>query len=146
MSSFKGVYKLEQPNAITSIMDEKRRFPPSKTFSKKAHIQSIEQYERIYRESVESPPRFWAKKAEELIDWYEKWDENAIFSWDKSEARHTWFKGAKLNVTYICLDRHLEPGMPCFATSSSIQRYANSPMCLRRKGLKKGTGLLFICQ
>ena len=91
---------------ITSMMDEKRKFPPTKEFSQKAHIKSMEEYKKVYQESIKDPPAFWAKKADEL-DWFGKgW--KTVFEWDVPNARFTWFKGGKINASYNCLDRHLK--------------------------------------
>jgi len=90
---------------IESVMDETRRFPPPQEFSDKAHIKSMEEYEKIYRESIEDPETFWANKAEKL-SWFKKWDK--VFEWDPKEAKFSWFKGGKINVSYNCLDRHLD--------------------------------------
>ncbi|MBN2422593.1 acetate--CoA ligase [Candidatus Woesearchaeota archaeon] len=143
----------KKPSSITSLMDEQRRFPPSKEFSEKAHIKSMQEYKEMYKESIENPPKFWNKMAGKLIDWYEKPDPDNIFTWDVEEAKHTWFKGAKLNVTYNCLDRHLktwrknkaaliwegEPGDVKTYTYQQLHyvvcKFAN---VLKKKGVKKG--------
>ena len=59
-----------------------------------------------YRQSIESPEEFWAEQAGELIYWHEPW-KNVISS-DFNKAEASWFSGAKLNVTFNCIDRHLE--------------------------------------
>ncbi len=64
-----------------------------------------ENYERLYRESVENPEEFWAKAAER-ISWYQKWDKVKSISFDKP-IQVKWFEGAKLNVAYNCVDRHV---------------------------------------
>ncbi|MCH7479556.1 MAG: AMP-binding protein, partial [SAR324 cluster bacterium] len=62
-------------------------------------------YEKMYRESVENPEKFWAAQAER-IDWIRKWDK--VLEHDFPKGRHEWFIGGKLNVSHNCLDRHLE--------------------------------------
>jgi acetyl-CoA synthetase len=97
---------MAQQKAIESIMKEVRRFPPPQDFKTKAYIRSVEEYERLYEESIRDPPKWWESKAEEL-EWFSKdWDR--VFEWDKDEARFTWFKGGKLNASYNCVDRHLK--------------------------------------
>ncbi|MFC1566593.1 acetate--CoA ligase [bacterium] len=91
---------------LTSVMDETRIFPPSKEFSKSAHVKSLEEYENLYQKSISDPEKYWAEKAEEL-SWFKKWDK--ILVEDFAEGKHEWFVGGKLNVTYNCLDRHLTP-------------------------------------
>ncbi|MBW2976692.1 acetate--CoA ligase [Candidatus Woesearchaeota archaeon] len=88
---------------ITSIMEEKRVFYPPKGFSKKACIKSMQDYEKLYKKSIEDPEAFWAEKASHL-DWIRKWD-RAL----KQEGYFfKWFEGGKLNVCYNCIDRNIE--------------------------------------
>jgi len=89
---------------ITSMMEEKRVFKPSKELSQQAYIKSMAQYNKIYRKSIDDPEGFWGEMAEEL-DWFKKWDK--VLVQDFSDAKHQWFVGGKLNVSYNCLDRHL---------------------------------------
>jgi len=96
---------LEEAKAITSIMDEKRVFPPPAELSKEAYIKSMAEYQEIYQRSIDDPEGFWAEMAEQL-DWYQKWDKVLVA--DFKEGKHEWFVGGKLNVSYNCLDRHLK--------------------------------------
>src|ERR1043165_9834835 len=57
---------------IESHWIEKRVFKPSKAFAKAARIKSLEQYRRMYRESIKSPAKFWAREADELV-WQKRW-------------------------------------------------------------------------
>ncbi len=70
----------------------------------KAHI-NAEQYAEMYRQSIDNPEQFWAEQADELLDWFSKWDRVSEFNFDKGYIR--WFEGGKLNACYNCLDRHL---------------------------------------
>ncbi len=88
---------------IDSILQEDRKFEPPAEFSRQAHIKSLEEYERIYRESVEQPEKFWARIAEEL-HWFKKWDK--VLEWKCPWAK--WFVGGQLNLSYNCLDRHVQ--------------------------------------
>jgi len=90
---------------ITSMMEEKRVFPPSKELSAQAYIKSIAEYKKMYEQSIKDPEAFWAKQAESL-DWYKKWDKVLVA--DFKNAKHEWFVGGKLNVSYNCVDRHLK--------------------------------------
>mgnify|MGYP001037016795 CR=1 FL=1 len=90
---------------MISMMEEKRVFPPSKEASEKAYIKSMDEYRRIYRESIENPEKFWGELAEQL-DWYGKWDR--VLVEDFAQGKHEWFVGGKLNVCYNCIDRHLK--------------------------------------
>ena len=49
---------------IESVLHEDRKFECPEPFRQQAHIKSLEDYERIYRESVEQPEKFWAGIAE----------------------------------------------------------------------------------
>ena len=65
-----------------------------------------DRYEEMYAHSIEDSDGFWAEQAEEFIDWFKPWD--TVQEWDFHKGDINWFKGAKLNVAYNCLDRHLE--------------------------------------
>ncbi|MFH1484071.1 MAG: acetate--CoA ligase [Chloroflexota bacterium] len=95
----------EEPKAITSMMEEARVFYPPEELSENAHIKSPDAYKKIYQRSVDDPEGFWAEMAEQL-HWYKKWDR--VLVEDFKEAKHQWFVGGKLNVSYNCLDRHLK--------------------------------------
>ncbi len=94
-----------EEKTLSSMMDEKRVFRPPAEFSKKSYIKSLEEYRSIYQRSIADPEGFWAECAQQL-DWYKKWDK--VLVEDFKEAKHEWFVGGKLNVSYNCLDRHLE--------------------------------------
>lgn len=68
-------------------------------------IKSFEEYQRVYKESVENPEAFWASVADNFV-WRKKWDK--VLDWNFTEPKNEWFKGGKLNITENCLDRHLE--------------------------------------
>jgi acetyl-CoA synthetase len=76
--------------------------------SKKAHIGSIQEYEKMYKRSVEDPEGFWAEIAEKNITWYKKWDR--VLEYDFHKPQIKWFVGGKLNASVNCLDRHLTSG------------------------------------
>jgi acetyl-CoA synthetase len=64
-------------------------------------------YEKWYKQSIENPDEFWAFLAEKEISWIKKWDKISDFSFEKNNVHIKWFEGAKLNVCYNCIDRHL---------------------------------------
>lgn len=68
-------------------------------------IQTLEQYHSDYKRSIEDPSAFWSDVAEHF-SWKKKWD--TVLDWNFTEPKIEWFKGAKLNITENCLDRHLE--------------------------------------
>jgi acetyl-CoA synthetase len=67
-------------------------------------ITSLEQYHRDYKRSVEDPNNFWAEVAN-TFQWRKKWEK--VLEWNFKEPKIEWFKGAKLNITENCIDRHL---------------------------------------
>src|SRR3989344_7018138 len=90
---------------ITSILKENRIFNPSRDFSKKANIKSMEEYEKLYKESIRNPEKFWAEKAGQL-EWFKKW--KTVLREDKGFFK--WFEGGCLNVSYNCLDKNVKSG------------------------------------
>jgi len=90
---------------LTSIQQEERILAPPKEFKQRASIKSLEEYRQIYQRSIEQRETFWAEQAEDL-HWIRKWD--TVLEEDFLEGHHQWFLGGKLNVTYNCLDRHLQ--------------------------------------
>ena len=68
-------------------------------------INSIEQYQSAYKQSVSHPEAFWAELAHSFV-WKKKWD--TVLKWDFHTPSVKWFEGGKLNITENCLDRHLE--------------------------------------
>jgi acetyl-CoA synthetase len=89
---------------ISSLQTEKRVFPPPPEFSKRAHIKSMAEYRKLYKESIEQPEKYWAKQAKEELVWFSPWKK--VLQWKAPDAK--WFSGGKLNVSYNCLDRHLD--------------------------------------
>ena len=98
-------------------------FPPENTNYpiSNAHISSMEQYQKMYDESVADPEGFWANVAER-ITWYKKWD--TVQEYDFVNANIKWFDGGKLNACYNCLDRHVETG---HGDATAIIWEGNSP-------------------
>ena len=82
-------------------------FYPNQEFSNRAIIGSLDQYRDLYEKSMSDPDTFWSTVAER-ITWYKKWDTVRDFNFVKGNIK--WFDGAKLNVSYNCLDRHVEAG------------------------------------
>lgn len=132
---------------IESHLTEDRVIKPTKEFSKRARISSLAQYKRIYKESIQSPSKFWSKEAKEL-HWQKKWSK--VLQWTPPFAK--WFVGGKINASENCLDRHLtgprknkaaiiwegEPGETRTITYAQLHRevckFAN---VLKDQGVKK---------
>jgi acetyl-CoA synthetase len=94
--------EIQQVN-IDSTLQEMRVFEPSPEFSKLAHIKSKEEYERIFAEAKADPEKFWASVAKEL-HWFKPWDK--VLEWEAPWAK--WFVGGQINLSYNCLDRHVQ--------------------------------------
>lgn len=74
-------------------------------YRKIAHVRSREQYEKMYKRSLEDTDNFWMEQADEYLTWYKKPD--SVLKYDFSAATTEWFGGGIINVSYNCLDRHL---------------------------------------
>ena len=88
---------------IESLLKEKRRFAPRPEFAKQANWnkKTVAAYRKL---GAKSPEQFWAKMAREHVHWFTPWKK--VLEWKPPSAK--WFVGAKTNVSYNCLDRHLE--------------------------------------
>ena len=84
-----------------------RKYEPNAELTKRAHISSIEDYRRMYDDSIKNPESFWEGQADR-ISWSQKW--NKVWDWNFDDAYIKWFEGAKLNACYNCIDRHVEDG------------------------------------
>ena len=82
-------------------------FSPSAAWTKESHINSLDEYKKVYKESVLKPDEFWASIAER-VHWYKKWEK--VSDVDYKKAKINWFINGKLNVSYNCLDRHVNDG------------------------------------
>jgi acetyl-CoA synthetase len=134
---------------LETILDEVRRFTPSKHFRETAKISAMEDHLARYSKSIEDPEGFWASVADEL-HWFKKWDRVL----NETEAPFfKWFENGKTNISYNCLDRHLgtevrnkaaivwegEPGdqkvLTYWDLAREVNRFANA---LRKIGVKRG--------
>ncbi len=80
-------------------------YRPPAEFSSRAHIGSYDEYKRMYERSIRDPDAFWAEIAEGFT-WFKKWDTVRKFDFVKGEI--SFYDGATTNMSYNCLDRHLE--------------------------------------
>ncbi|WKL68463.1 acetate--CoA ligase [Pseudomonas qingdaonensis] len=124
-------------------------YPEADAVSKAAQLSQAD-YQRLYRQSVDDPDTFWAEQARRL-DWISPW--SAVQQSDLRRGQATWFKDAKLNVSYNCLDRHLaqrgdQPAIiwegddPQQSTTLTY-RQVHQQVCrlanvLKQRGVKKG--------
>ena len=129
---------------IEALLREKRKFPPPKDFVKHANVNTPS----IYKDAAKNPARFWERFAREL-HWFKPWKK--ALEWKVPYAK--WFVGGKLNVSYNCLDRHIEtarrtkaaliwegePGDTRTLTYWDLYREVNRfAAALKRRGVKKG--------
>ena len=84
-----------------------KKYIPSEEIAQNATYKSKDDYDKEYSNSIKSNDDFWNEKASRL-DWFKKW--NKISDVDFTVPRIEWFKGAKLNVSYNCIDRHIKNG------------------------------------
>ncbi len=93
---------------MTDTTELKKVYPVPEDFRKKAYFKNREEYQKMYDESIDNNDAFWARIAEEYVTWFKKWDNVQDWKFSKDEVYLKWFMGGKLNVSYNCLDRHLE--------------------------------------
>ncbi len=86
-------------------MSNEKIHPVSSTTPANSHL-TPERYSEMYQRSIQSPEEFWAEQAGELLYWHQPWQE--VYSGNFQTAQTSWFSGAKLNVSFNCIDRHLE--------------------------------------
>ncbi|WP_426221152.1 acetate--CoA ligase [Pseudomonas sp. DWRC2-2] len=125
-------------------------FPTADAVRRAAQL-SQEDYQRLYRQSIEQPDTFWAEQAKGFLDWITPW--HTVQSSDINTGAAQWFAGGQLNVSYNCIDRHLaqRADQPAFiwegddpAKSSNItyrqlhQDVSRLANVLKSRGVKKG--------
>jgi acetyl-CoA synthetase len=76
------------------------------TNTNKTPLLNEQKYNEMYQQSIQNPDDFWAKQATEFLSWDKSWDE--VSNVDFNTGTIQWFKGGKINVSYNCIDRHLE--------------------------------------
>ncbi|MBZ4396915.1 acetate--CoA ligase [Myxococcus sp. AS-1-15] len=138
----------ETQQEISSVLTETRVFPPPQEFSQRAHLKSMEDYQRLWDEAARDPDKYWGERAREELYWKEPFQ--TVLDWKPPHAR--WFVEGRTNLAYNCLDRHLatrrdkpailfegEPGDRRTLTygqlAIEVNRLANG---LKSLGVKKG--------
>ena len=131
-------------------MSEEKLYPVTDSAASQSHLNK-ERFQKLYKQSIDSPEKFWAEQAEELIYWHKPWQAVCSSNFKKAEA--TWFTGAKLNVAYNCIDKHLErradqtaiiwEGDDPLEDKNITYRELHSHVCkfsnaLKTRGVKKG--------
>jgi len=100
---------MAQDKAISSLMTETRVFPPPERIKKSAYVSSVEQYRKMWEQSISDPDKFWLEQAKSLV-WFKTPTKSLEYTWDTAARKieHTWFADGQLNVSVNCLDRHLD--------------------------------------
>ena len=88
-------------------MSDESVYPVPADFAAQANI-SQDEYQKMYRQSLDAPETFWSEQAEKYLTWSKSWDKVRDWSFDEKDLHVNWFSGGKLNVSTNCLDRHLE--------------------------------------
>ena len=127
---------------------------PPAGVSEGSHVGSMNDYRTRYQKSIDDPETFWSEVADDF-HWFSKWDQVRRHNYDRRTGPVSieWFSGAKTNVCYNCVDRHLEvrpdktaiiwegnePGEDAVITFRSLHeqvcKFAN---VLKNRGVKKG--------
>ncbi|MCP3850061.1 MAG: acetate--CoA ligase [Gammaproteobacteria bacterium] len=136
-------------------MSDDKVYPVPQTVADNTYI-SEEKYNAMYQQSIDDPDTFWGNTAKEFLDFSKDWDKVSDWSYGSQSDENVnikWFTGAKLNVTYNCIDRHLakranqtaiiwegdDPEVSKNITyqelSDEVNRFAN---VLKSRGVKKG--------
>jgi acetyl-CoA synthetase len=92
----------DKQEAIEALFAEERTFPPSSEFTAQANVGP-----EIYEEAEKDYLAFWKKQALERITWFK---EPTVVLDDSEKPFFKWFSDGELNLSYNCLDRHLETG------------------------------------
>jgi acetyl-CoA synthetase len=88
-------------------MSEIKIYPVPADIAATAHI-NAEQYDAMYKRSIDDPNGFWAEQANTFVTWSKPFDKVMDYSYNPDNLYIKWFEGGQLNVSYNCLDRHLD--------------------------------------
>ena len=88
-------------------MSEQKLYNVPAEFAAKANI-TAEQYDTLYKQSIDDPETFWGDQAKQFLTWSKPWDKVMDYSFDSNDVYIKWFQGGSLNVAYNCIDRHLD--------------------------------------
>ncbi|KAF7196511.1 Acetyl-coenzyme A synthetase [Pseudocercospora fuligena] len=97
----------QPPNGIPESHSAETYHVPEAFLGKhpaKPHIESLDKYKEMYKESITNPDQFWGKLARELLTW-EK-DFQTVHTGTLAGGDNAWFLEGKLNASYNCVDRH----------------------------------------
>ena len=88
-------------------MSEIKTYDIPAAIAAKANV-TEDQYNEMYQRSMNDPDGFWGDMAEKFVTWSKKWNTVSDYSFSADDLHINWFSGGKLNVSYNCLDRHLD--------------------------------------
>ena len=94
----------DDSTSIDSVLRETRTFDPPATFAQQANIGSEDQYNQMWQRAKDDPAAFWGELATENLHWFQPFD--SVMDGEMPNTK--WFSGGKTNVSYNCLDRHLD--------------------------------------
>ncbi len=136
---------------MADVSEETKLYPPSKEFVDQAYVKSRDEYEKMWKQSIEDPEAFWGNVAKELY-WFKPWLKVNREEFAKGEVE--WFIGGKTNISYNCLDYQVEKGkgdkvailfqgepeddvvkLTYKEMLSMVSKFAN---VLKKKGVRKG--------
>ncbi|HOW53115.1 MAG TPA: acetate--CoA ligase [Syntrophorhabdaceae bacterium] len=136
---------------MADVTEETKLYPPSKEFVDQAYVKSRDEYEKMWKQSVQDPETFWGNIAKEL-HWFKPWMKVNREDFAKGEVE--WFIGGKTNISYNCLDYQVEKGkgdkvailfqgepeddvvkLAYKEMLSMVSKFAN---VLKKKGVRKG--------
>lgn len=139
---------------IRQLLENERSIEPSDEFSYNALVKNRQDYDELYQRSIDDPEGFWAEMAEEHVDWFRQWDAVEEYDFESSKPFVRYFRGGELNVSYNCLDRHLDgprrnkaaliwQGEPSEEVDIYTYQRLHREVCkaanmLKRLGVKKG--------
>jgi acetyl-CoA synthetase len=78
--------------------------PVKPEIAARAHVASMEEYQRIYRRSIDDPEGYWREQAD-LLTWFHR--PTTVSDFDMKEVDFSWYGGGRLNACFNCVDRHL---------------------------------------
>ena len=131
-------------------MSEQHIYPVTEKIKAQSHL-NLDQYLDLYQQSIEDPDTFWAKQANNFLDWIKPF--SVVYQGDMKTGKVEWFSDGKLNVSTNCIDRHLperakqvaiiwegdEPGTDRKITYQELHDHVcQMANVLKQRGVKKG--------
>ncbi|ATZ53427.1 hypothetical protein BCIN_09g02790 [Botrytis cinerea B05.10] len=128
--------------------------PPQKMFDKhpsKPHLSGLDEYKKLYNESIKEPNKFWGRMARELLTWQK--DFETVHSGSFVGGDNAWFLEGQLNASFNCVDRHAikNPDKPAIiyeadeasdgrtlTYSELLREVCKTAYVLKQMGVKKG--------